>query len=85
MTAKRREVSCQEAFDNLYEYLDGELTPDLTEAIRYHLSICAKCFPVFNFEKTYLRFLEARGKARGAPPELKKKILDQIFTNKSGE
>ncbi|MBW3552401.1 MAG: zf-HC2 domain-containing protein [Gemmatimonadetes bacterium] len=38
-------IGCQEALQRLYEYLDGELTPDTTEEVRRHIDLCAGCYP----------------------------------------
>ena len=79
MRSKQTPIDCAEAHEHLYEYLDGELTPETAVKIREHLKACAKCFANFNLEKSYLRFLEARGKTEGAPPELKQRILADIL------
>lgn len=83
MIARRNEIDCSQAMDHLYGYLDGELTPEVSEQIREHLKRCAQCFPLFNFEKAYLRFLEARARTKSAPPELKRRILEQLLTEEA--
>lgn len=70
---------CGAAIDRLYEYLDGELTPADTVQVRRHLADCAHCLAVFDFEAAFLRFLEARRRAAGAPPALRRAILDQLL------
>ena len=79
MSDAPRRLDCREAADRLYEYLDGELTPADEAAVRTHLADCAGCFSLFGFESAYLRFLEARARARNAPPALKRRILDQLL------
>ncbi len=83
MSANLQPLDCQGALDRLYEYLDGELTPDIEQAVRSHLDACARCFALFNFEDGFLKFLEARTRAQGAPPELKRRILRSIFEDES--
>jgi anti-sigma factor (TIGR02949 family) len=39
------DISCQEALQRLYEYLDGELAAEDTEEVRHHVEICARCYP----------------------------------------
>jgi len=46
--------------EKLYEFLDGELTPDVNEQIRAHLAECRGCFPHFEYERVFLRFMEKR-------------------------
>ncbi len=79
MSANRPLLDCQGALDRLYEYLDGELTPEIEQAVRKHLKVCAPCFSLFNFEDGFLKFLEARTRSQGAPPELKRRILRSLF------
>ena len=79
MTDEPQDINCREALDHLYEYLDEELTPIRAEEVRLHIHKCAPCFELAGFEETYLRFLEARTRARGAPEALRKKILHEIL------
>lgn len=79
MTDRPREIDCGEAAEKLYEYLDQELDAATEAAVKQHLEMCAPCFQVFDFEKTYLKFIETRARAQGAPESLKRKLLDQLF------
>ncbi|HEX9633675.1 MAG TPA: zf-HC2 domain-containing protein [Gemmatimonadales bacterium] len=72
-------MDCGAAANRLYEYLDGELSPAAEAGVRAHLAACAHCFGLFDFETAYLRFLEARTRARGAPPHLRQRILDELL------
>ena len=79
------QADCRQALDHLYEYLDGELTPLVEAAIKAHLAVCAPCFALFGFEQAYLRFLEARARTQGAPPALRRRILDQLLGGGAAE
>lgn len=72
-------MDCGQAAARLYDYLDGELTAADEAAVRVHLAACAHCFDLFDFETAYLRFLEARARAQGAPPQLRQRILDALL------
>jgi anti-sigma factor (TIGR02949 family) len=72
-------IDCRAAAEQLYEYLDGELTPDVEDAVRTHLHDCAPCFRLFGFEEAYLAFLRARARARQVPEHLKKRIFEQVL------
>lgn len=74
-----RRIDCREAMARLYEYLDGELTEVRAAEVRDHLDECAPCLTLSRFETAYLRFLEARARARGAPPHMKRRILQELF------
>ena len=53
-------IRCEEAMERVYEYLDGELDADWTERVRYHVEICRKCYPYFNFERIFLDHVRSR-------------------------
>ena len=65
--------------EKLYEFLDGELTPDVDEQIRAHLAECRGCFPHFEYERVFLRFMEKRVAIEKAPPSLRRKILAALI------
>jgi anti-sigma factor (TIGR02949 family) len=79
MTDGQQNIDCLEALDRLYEYLDEELTPVRAEEVRQHLEKCAPCLAVSQFESAYLKFLEARAKAREAPEALRKRLLERLL------
>jgi anti-sigma factor (TIGR02949 family) len=70
---------CLKAIEHLYEYLDGELTPEREAAVKAHLATCAYCFSLFGFEDAYLKFLGARARAQGIPPDLRRRILETLL------
>ncbi|HYL21686.1 MAG TPA: mycothiol system anti-sigma-R factor [Gemmatimonadales bacterium] len=72
-------MNCRECKEHLYEYLDRELTPEVERDIREHLVECPPCGEHFDFEKLFLQFLQARCRAQGAPAELKRRILNELF------
>src|SRR2546422_1006953 len=43
------------------------------------LEDCPPCGEHFDFERLFLDFLQARCRARGAPPDLKRRILRELF------
>ncbi len=79
MTGDPRDMRCGEAVEHLYTYLDEELTPEVRAAVRSHLEQCSDCFGQFEFERTFLRFLEARCRAQCAPADLRRRIFEGIL------
>ena len=79
MTDQPQTIDCHEVLDRLYEYLDGELTDVRAAEVKAHLADCAPCLAISGFEAAFIRFLEARTRARRAPPELRKRILDEML------
>ena len=41
---------CDDALQELYQYLDGELTDGRRQIIAQHLSACGECFEAFDFQ-----------------------------------
>ena len=54
-------IDCHAVMRQLWAYLDGELTADRVAAIEEHLAVCARCYPQYQFERT---FLEQIGRVR---------------------
>ena len=79
MTKRRAGIDCREAFEHLYAYLDGELTTQQAAEVKEHLDACKDCFRLATFESAYLRFLDARNRARCAPEHLRKQILRELL------
>ena len=72
-------MNCRECEEHLYEFLDKELTPETERQIRDHLADCEPCGEHFDFEGMFLRFLRTRCRAQGAPSELKRRLLHELF------
>lgn len=78
------DIDCAGVVEQLYEFIDEELTDsELVEKIRKHLEICQKCYPHYEFEKAFLRFLAEQGRSE-APPELRRRIFERILSEESG-
>jgi len=76
---------CAEAVEHLYELLDNELTPELTERVRRHFEHCPECFPRYEFESAFKRFLQARTASRAAPEGLRRRVFEQILLDGASE
>jgi anti-sigma factor (TIGR02949 family) len=78
MNAMKPMIDCQTVMRQLWDYLDGELTPDRVEAIEDHLKMCARCYPQYEFERT---FLDQVGKLRREHSHLdglRSRLLDAL-------
>ena len=69
---------CSDVLRQLWEFLDEELTPERTVAVRAHLDRCASCYPEYDFERIFLEALAATGKQRCASAHLRDRILEQL-------
>ncbi len=72
-------MKCRDCLEHLYEFLDRELTPTLEQEVREHLEGCEPCADLADFETFYLKFVQARCRAQGAPPALRRRILHELF------
>ena len=72
-------MKCRECVEHLYEYIDRELTPELEQEIRAHLEDCPPCDDHYDFETLFLKFVRVRCQAQGAPPALRRRILEQLL------
>ena len=60
-------MTCREVIEHLWDYLDGELSPDQTQAVAAHLAECARCYPQYRFQYAFLELL-VRNRERIPPP-----------------
>lgn len=71
-------IDCASVVAQLFEYIDGELDADTVKQVREHLELCKRCYPRYDFERAFLRFLSEQGRV-GAPPALRRKIFENIL------
>lgn len=55
-----RGTSCDQAYEELFQYLDRELTDDELAIVRQHLDACPPCAHLFEFEGTVVRYVRER-------------------------
>lgn len=68
---------CEDALHTLYDFLDGELTPERRVAIQHHLDQCAPCLHAFDFEAE-LKMVVARSCRDQVPDSLRQKVADVL-------
>ncbi len=71
-------VSCEEAAERLFEWLDGELDPDEAAGVGEHLETCARCYPVLVFERSFREAVSRAAEGTDAPESLRASILDAL-------
>ncbi|MGD0873461.1 MAG: mycothiol system anti-sigma-R factor [Acidimicrobiales bacterium] len=72
-----RNINCRQALHRVYDFLDGEITPETRDQIARHLDKCAPCLRAFGFE-TEIRRLVADKCRDKVPEELKTRIAAVI-------
>lgn len=71
-------ISCREAAEGLYEWLDGELDSEAGEAVGAHLETCARCYPRLVFERSFLEAVNRAAQRPKAPTDLKDRIMQTL-------
>ncbi len=71
---ERDMISCQEALERVYEYLDGELDASGRGRVREHITVCQECYPFFDFERLFLDFIREKGFRSEPNEELLRKV-----------
>jgi mycothiol system anti-sigma-R factor len=69
---------CDEILEELYTFLDGEITPETRESIRRHLDDCLNCLHVYDFHAE-LRMVIAAKCRDEVPPGLMERIEAACF------
>jgi anti-sigma factor (TIGR02949 family) len=75
MTGMTPMIDCDAVMRQLWDYLDGELTPERSETIRAHVSMCARCNPHIEFERRFLQALERAQRDFANPAALRDRVL----------
>jgi len=71
------DTPCEAALQELYLYLDGELTVEKRAVIKGHLDDCSPCFEAFDFEAE-LRTVISKHCKEQTPDALKARIAEQL-------
>jgi mycothiol system anti-sigma-R factor len=72
-----RNINCRQALHRVYDFLDGEITPETRDQIARHLDKCAPCLRAFGFETEIRRLLADKCRDK-VPEELKTRIAAVI-------
>lgn len=70
-------ISCAEAVEQLWEYLDGALTEQDRAAIEEHLSFCRRCCGEVEFADELRAFL-AREASEEIPDEVRARLITTL-------
>lgn len=68
-------LDCEAVMRQLWDYLDGELTPERTRQLAAHLAVCQRCHPQMAFEQAFLAVLAAARRSGPPSPALRRRVL----------
>ena len=78
MTLKVLEVDCDMAIAQLWDYLDGELTPERMTAVKLHLERCSHCLPHAIFGEKFLKALHDCSGPCDMPEDLRTRVMERL-------
>lgn len=71
-------VDCRAAMQQLWDYVDGELTPERMAAVQRHLTECGHCVPHAEFAERFLAALHDTRDVRCCPQELRARVVARL-------
>jgi anti-sigma factor (TIGR02949 family) len=81
MTVDEHEgFDCSRARLQVYEYLDGEMSPDDCEKIREHLANCGPCLTEYDIDQVVKALVRRSCGCEAAPNQLRLQIMSRITT-----
>ena len=75
-------LSCRQAVEQLWSYIDGELSADERERVHQHLAACHDCYPHYDFQKAFLEFVERQAE-KPVPPGLRRRVFLRLLAEES--
>jgi anti-sigma factor (TIGR02949 family) len=67
-------ISCREAIEQLWAYIDGELGDTDTRSVKEHLGACRGCYPQYDFQRAFCAFLHQHAQ-KPVPASLRRKVF----------
>ena len=71
-------TDCGEVLQRVYEFLDGEMTPNDVAKIREHLDECAPCLTEYDLDVALKALIRRSCGCEAAPDALRSKIMIRI-------
>ncbi len=82
--ADTRMLTCQEALEWMYEFMDGEL-PDADAArVDQHFKMCQACYPHLQLEESFRSRLRAAAGRTGVPEAVRSRVLELLAQEEAG-
>ena len=71
-------LDCESVMRQLWDFLDGELTPERMAAIRWHIEMCKRCYPQHEFERSFLQAVGASARSHSGLDQLRFRLLESL-------
>lgn len=76
--AREGKVDCRSAMQQLWDFVDGEMTPERLAAVERHLTNCSHCHPHAEFAERFLAAVHETRVAGGCPEATRRKVLEKL-------
>ena len=70
-------LTCLQAVEELWAFLDGELPPEMADQVQRHLEACRECYPHYDFQRAFRDMLRAPSDAE-IPADLRRHVLQTL-------
>ncbi|HJU72210.1 MAG TPA: zf-HC2 domain-containing protein [Gemmatimonadaceae bacterium] len=76
--AQPPDINCSRAMQQLWDFLDQELTDHQMVVVRHHIESCSSCFPHKAWAERFLEALHSLRDEKLMPPEVKARVIEQL-------
>jgi len=71
-------ITCREAVEQLWAYIDGELEGADERSVEAHLAACRGCYPHYDFQRAFREFVR-RHTSQTVPADLRKRVFLRLL------
>lgn len=77
-------LTCQEALEWIYEFMDGELPDADADKVDQHFRMCAACYPHLKLEESFRNRLRTAVGQPAVPDTVRSRVLDLLAREEAG-
>lgn len=83
-SAEAGALTCSEALEWIYEYMDGELPEADAANVDRHFRKCQACYPHLKLEEGFRARLQAAAGRGGVPDEVRSRVMELLAREEAG-
>ena len=76
-------ICCKECLELLHDYLEGELSPDVSASLEEHFKDCPPCIAFVKTYKSTTHFCQTALKSTEIPDIVKERLKEFVEKNKN--
>jgi anti-sigma factor (TIGR02949 family) len=77
-TKQHKQSDCQEYLQQISDYIDGDLRPELCAKLEKHMSGCTNCTVVVNTLKRTIELYQVEEDSTDLPEDAKKRLYSRL-------